>query len=52
VTAAPVVLAGAASIASASARHGRTLRLRGQVDNTRVAPGVVDRVFHLLPRHD
>jgi hypothetical protein len=23
----------------------------GQIDNVRVAPGVVDRTFHLLPRH-
>ena len=23
----------------------------GQIDNVRVAPGVIDRTFHLLPRH-
>lgn len=25
---------------------------KGQIDNVVVAPGVIDRTFHLLPRHD
>jgi hypothetical protein len=48
---AQIPMAGATFTAAITGGTGAFEGVSGQIVNVRVAPGVIDRTFHLLPRH-
>jgi hypothetical protein len=48
---AEIPMAATTFTAAITGGTGAFAGVSGEIDNIRVAPGVVDRTFHLLPRH-